>query len=529
MRRVLESDDESEVDIEIGDHADDELLLPSTTRDVDLEDELGYSVLMMIRGRNTGRRVKRDLCCFGAFQFIVGVALAAIADAEDGSHLIKSFFENSENGKDLIGVMRMVAVLAILLSIFTFGLVRYWSSLVTNRVLLSGILKIYVAICFCKFVIVLAAVIVVFETFGEVERWGVGVDPGINYMLPHYICTVLFLLPYLICTCRYGLNISYLNEEVEMGGNLVEPGAVGAMDMTGMSIQDCCQTVLTFPLAVIYQIFNLLAALFFAVRRLWVVANRFYEDKKSERAAEREAKEAARAKKGKSLYRRVKKTLNRYRNMIPGLRDPPHPAYIPEPGIDEPSTSALTRGATKEQQERLERERALEEAERALERRKREEYEAAKAADEEAKRKRSEEEARRRLKELEEEEKRLAELEEPQTLDVQKFKELWTTLATSGSFQCKLRSIPDVKSFCEHMKKQGFHVTYAATPKDEDVEVGLSNIREDRKGPWFIARLLTSGNSFSAVMKAEDPEVVPKYVKRFALAKVLKIDTSKKG
>ena len=85
-----------------------------------------------------------------------------------------------------------------------------------------------------------------------------------------------------------------------------------------------------------------------------------------------------------------------------------------------------------------------------------------------------------------------------------------------------------MKAFCEHMKKQGFHVAYAATPKDEDVEVGLSNIREDRKGPWFIARLLTSGNSFSAVMKAEDPEVVPKYVKKFALAKVLKIDTSKK-
>ena len=41
MRRVLDSDDESEIDVEVGDHADDELLLPSTTRDVDLEDELG--------------------------------------------------------------------------------------------------------------------------------------------------------------------------------------------------------------------------------------------------------------------------------------------------------------------------------------------------------------------------------------------------------------------------------------------------------------------------------------------------------
>ena len=111
---------------------------------------------------------------------------------------LSSRFENSQNGKDLIGVMRLVASLAIILSIFTFGLVRYWSSLVTNRVLLSGLLKIYVAICFCKFIIVLAAVIVVFETFGEVERWGVGVDPLINQMFPlHMHGTLSSPLPYL--------------------------------------------------------------------------------------------------------------------------------------------------------------------------------------------------------------------------------------------------------------------------------------------------------------------------------------------
>ena len=526
-RYAIDSDDESEIDIEVG-NDDFTSLLPSNRLDVDLEEEIGFGIIYQIRGRTTGRRVKRDLCIFGTFQFICGVALAAIADAEDGSFPIKNFFDNSKNGKDLIPLMRLVAVLAILLSIFTFGLIRYWSSLVTNRVLFSGVLKIYVGLCFIKFVIVLAAVIVVFETFGEVDRWGVGVDPAINNMLPHYICTVVFMLPYLLCVCKYGMNISYLNEEVEMGGNIVEPGAVNVMDMTGMSIQDCCQTVITFPLAVVYQFFNLLAAIFFAVRRMWVVANRFYEDKKNERAAEREAKAAAKAKKGKSMWRRIKKTLNRWRNMIPGLRDPPHPAYVPEPGIDEPSTSALTRGATKEQQERLERERALEEAERMLMRKKQAEYEEARQKDEEAKKRKSEEEARRRLQLLEEEEKRLAELDEPKTLDVQKFKELWTTLGTSGSFQCKLKSIPEVKPFCEHMKKQGFHVAYAATPKDSDVEVGLCNIREDRKGPWFIARLLTSGNSFSAVMKAEDPAIVPNYVKKFALAKVLKIDTSKK-
>ena len=45
MRRVSELDDDSENDIEIGDHADDEVLLPSTTRDVDLEDEMGFNIL----------------------------------------------------------------------------------------------------------------------------------------------------------------------------------------------------------------------------------------------------------------------------------------------------------------------------------------------------------------------------------------------------------------------------------------------------------------------------------------------------
>lgn len=520
-------DEDSQIEIDIDDEDVANPLIPSTARDVDLEDEVGFGLVMMVRGRSTGRRVKRDMCCFGAFQFICGVAIGAIADAENKNYSISQFFANSKHGKDMIGIMELVATLSIMLSILTFALVRYWSSLVTNRALLSGILKIYVGITFIMFIIVLAVTIVVFQTFGEVPRWGVGASTETNNMLPHYISTILFIFPYLICVCRYGMNISYLNEEVEMGGNITEPGAVNSMDMSGMSIQECCQVVVTFPLAVIYQLFNFGAALFFAGKRLFVVASRFYEEKKEERAAARQAKEEAKSKKGRSLFRRVRKTLNRWRNKIPGLRDPPVPPYIPEGGIDDPPTSQLNQGVSREQQERLERERQAEEQERRLKRQKEAEEELMRAKEEEGKRRKSEEEAKRRLKELEEEEKRLAELDEPQTLTTQKFKELWTTLATSGSFQCKLKSLPEMKPFCDHLKKQGFHVAYAAIPKEGDIEVGLSNIREDRKGPWFIARLLTSGNSFSAVMKAENPEIVPTYVKKFALAKVLKISTSK--
>lgn len=39
-----------------------------------------------------------------------------------------------------------------------------------------------------------------------------------------------------------------------------------------------------------------------------------------------------------------------------------------------------------------------------------------------------------------------------------------------------------------------------------------------------MARFLASASNFSAVMKCQDPTVVEKFVKKFALAKILKIE-----
>ena len=129
-------------------------------------------------------------------------------------------------------------------------------------------------------------------------------------------------------------------------------------------------------------------ALYFAAKRFLVVATRFYEEKKEEHASARQAREEARlarSKKGRSIFRRVRKTLNRWRNKIPGLRDPPVPPYIPEEGMDDPPTSQLNQGVSKEQQERLERERQAEEAERRLKRQRELEEERIRAQEEEEK------------------------------------------------------------------------------------------------------------------------------------------------
>lgn len=191
----------------------------------------------------------------------------------------------------------------------------------------------------------------------------------------------------------------------------------------------------------------------------------------------------------------------------------------------------------REQEERLERERLqreqeLQQARNAEKDRLRQleiDQERQQREEEEAEREREQAERKRLLREQEEADRRAREEAEefPTTMTVQQFKALWSTLATSGSFQCQLKAPPLIPTLTEHLRKQGFHIVFAASPNG-DIEVGVSNIRSKKAEPWFMARFLATTTSFSAVMKAEDSNLVTVYVKKFALAKVLKIDTTKK-
>jgi hypothetical protein len=179
------------------------------------------------------------------------------------------------------------------------------------------------------------------------------------------------------------------------------------------------------------------------------------------------------------------------------------------------------------------------------------------AAEAEAKR-REEEEEQVRLKEKESVEALLKATEETSALETAKtemrlnvnsFRSLWTVLETAGSFQCKLKAAPNIGSFTDHMKRQvvlfsanylliysfpfylnslliiqGFHVIFATAPPTGGIEVGICNIRTTGDEAWFMARFIASTSTFSAVMKAQDPSIVEKYVKKFSLAKILKID-----
>jgi hypothetical protein len=66
---------------------------------------------------------------------------------------------------------------------------------------------------------------------------------------------------------------------------------------------------------------------------------------------------------------------------------------------------------------------------------------------------------------------------------------------------------------------------FASSPATGGIEVGICNIRSSGEDAWFLARFLATSANFSAVMKCQDLAAVEKFVRKFALAKVLKIDT----
>ena len=116
-----------------------------------------------------------------------------------------------------------------------------------------------------------------------------------------------------------------------------------------------------------------------------------------------------------------------------------------------------------------------------------------------------------------------ADIKSALTLSVGQFKTLWSELGTAGSFQAKLKILPQAADMTAHLKKQGFHIVFVATPSPTDLEIGLCNTRLKGTEKWFMARFLATSSTFSAVMKAEDSTQVTMFVKKFALAKVLKI------
>lgn len=344
-------------------------------------------------------------------------------------------------------------------------------------------------------------------------------------MFPYYVCTLIFLLPYLPVLVFYTMDVSYLVDEVERGGVIEElDPPKETKDMSDVTVVQSFVFVCGMPCILCIQFFDLATAVRKAYERHYresplLPCASCCPDKSKVYSANDESKKP---KKRSTIWTRLWRTLTR---CFRGQKK----KVDPKPMVEVQQLPLKELESDREREERQAREKIMREQEDERQR-----Y-ARKEAEELAEFQRLQqlelEEAARRLEAQRLQEMKALEEQQAQTdrwesiLTVAQYKSLWSSLGTNGSFQCNLKSMPSQDQLADHLKRQGFHVVFAVSPNANDIEIGICNIRPMGQEAWFMARFLASNNSFSAVMKAQDASLVPTMVKKFALAKVLKIDT----
>jgi phosphoglycolate phosphatase-like HAD superfamily hydrolase len=421
---------------------------------------------------------------------------------------------------------------SVIAGTFTLMAVRHWATLVSNRKLLANLMRIYQFIFLIMFIMTLWLTCAVFLIYRSVKDWNATAQ--VASMRPYLICSMIFLLPYVVIIFLYTLDVSYLTNEIENGGNIEELNPPSyARDLSDVSLFQTCICVCGMPIILMIQCSDLFRALHRTYQQVYrdapTACFRWPECCLKHRTVP--AAEELKKPKKKSIWHRFYRTILRcFRGTKPRQSVLPDPTTnttpIPPTGLalkeldkDREAIERNQREINLQEQDAERQRLALKEAEEAAEfqRRRKQEIEAEALRLEQARLQREQEEEEKRIKE------EFAQRWQS-VLSVSEYKSLWSTMPTSGSFQCNLRAMPELNAMVDHLKKQGFHVVFALNPSAHDIEIGICNIRPVGEESWFLSRFLVAQNSFSAVMKSNNAQLVPTFVKKFALAKILKLE-----
>lgn len=503
---------------------------PPIDPDVLYGEEFLYWLVRLVRGSTAGRKLKRTIFKLCVVLMLCNFPLIVIAYIEDRTFEVGQYFTLSPYGATLSVLMWMTAIPGFLMGGASLFLIRYWASLCTNRLLLTNIIRIFVCIMLLYMFIVTYTVAVVFLTFGSIKRWQDSIL--LVRIFPFYLCTVIFICPLDLGILLYLMDTSYFLDEIADPASVIEEPdpPVDVLDLSDVTASQLVMVALSLPFLVFIQLFDFCVAVKRAVVRYFTLQSKRRSD--AQRAKE-QADAALPTRRGTYAIvracRTAKRLLGRLCGGQGGGRRSSKTAPVAAGGGDaergkEKVQELLPQAKDRELEERLAREAAMEEEARKVERRALQQQ--AQRAEEDARlRREGEYRAELEAKALAEQRERELASRAP-TLDVPLFKARWSETPAAGSFQCRLRASPDIHALADHMRLMGFHVVFASVPAPNECELGVCNIREQGTGPWFMARFLASQGTFSAVMKSEAPASAPAYVKRFALAKVLKIDTS---
>ena len=103
--------------------------------DVEVDDDddgLGFALANALKGKTTGRRIKRCIFKFGLYQLFFGIALMGIAGWETTNFpLDGGWFSEVKYGSSVRNLTWVVSFPSCLMAVVGMVAVRYWSSLVS--------------------------------------------------------------------------------------------------------------------------------------------------------------------------------------------------------------------------------------------------------------------------------------------------------------------------------------------------------------------------------------------------------------
>ena len=163
---MREVEEDNSVVLQIGESDDGSL------PEEDYENECGYWLIKMFRGRTLGRRLKRELFKLSLFELLTGTVMLILTIVDQANFSVTPYFTISQYGGSLLSLQYTVAFSALTFGFAGILAIKYWASLVTNRELLGKILRIYQFFLVVFFTISLWCLCAIFLTFRNV-KWNV--------------------------------------------------------------------------------------------------------------------------------------------------------------------------------------------------------------------------------------------------------------------------------------------------------------------------------------------------------------------
>lgn len=185
-----------------------------------LDDQL-FAIVILLRGNNTGRKLKRRILSIGLIKLTFGIIFLIIT-TQSLTFAHTDYYSNEIYGTSLMQLCWATCIPSLLSSPLCFYLIYQWRSIVTNRNLLCQLLYLLNILSLIILGLIIFCLIVLFSIFAVIPLSHWNSDPILISIHPLYISMIFFIFIYSFTLLVNILEVSTYKQEVAIGAFIDE-------------------------------------------------------------------------------------------------------------------------------------------------------------------------------------------------------------------------------------------------------------------------------------------------------------------